>query len=518
MQVNEMTLGERIGQLICGRWNSDTLEQEVADGRIGSVYGCLGSMETTAAAAEFCNHLQQIAKYPLLFVGEQEHGNHRLIPGGTEFPAYMATGATRNKQLAYQFGRICALEARACGFAWIACPTVDVNIEPANPIINTRALSDDPALVTELSMGTLRGIVEHRGLTCVCHAPGHGATTCDSHLRMPTVDRTAEELWEVELAPYRSAIPAGVMNLIMTAHVYYPAWEPEDGLPATLSKNIMTGILREKLGFEGIIATDGMGMKAIFDNFTVGEAAVRALKAGCDIQLSPDVEQATAGILEAVESGRIPMAHLDAAVERILSGKQWAGLFDNAIVDPQAAEAIVGCDEHQATARQVAREAITMLRADGLPIAPTARIVLIGTSDDERLAEAVRRRCQSVECFDAVTQRPQALAAAQNADAAIVGIATRVRSSDEDSIQGDEALLGLINQLPASGAHISLLVLGNPYIVNSLPDADVCLCSYSDCQISTDAAVAALFGEFEPTGLLPIHVSDRYPFGHRTQL
>ena len=133
--------------------------------------------------------------------------------------------------------------------------------------------------------------------------PVHGATTCDSHLRMPTVDRSAEDMWEVELAPYRAAIPAGAMNLIMTAHVYYPAWEPEPGLPATLSRNVLTGIMREKLGFTGVIATDGMTMKAIFDNFTVAEAAVKALEAAATPVVARDIGT-NGAIIEAIETGR----------------------------------------------------------------------------------------------------------------------------------------------------------------------------------------------------------------------
>jgi len=513
-QITTMTLEEKVGQLICGRFGWDTAERDLAEGRVGSLYGVLGDMESPAAVAELCNHLQSVAAVPALFVGEQEQGSHRMLPRGTQFPSYMATGATRSPELAYEFGRVCAAEARACGFAWVSCPTVDVNIEPSNPIINTRALGDDPALVSELGTATCRAIVDQRGLTCVCHAPGHGATTCDSHLRMPTVDRSAEDMWEVELAPYRAAIPAGAMNLIMTAHVYYPAWEPEPGLPATLSRNVLTGIMREKLGFTGVIATDGMTMKAIFDNFTVGEAAVKALEAGCDIQLSPEIEEPTRAIIEAIETGRIGMSHLDAAVGRILEAKRFAGLLDSPVVDPAAAEQVVGCEEHHGIAREIARRAATLLRAERLPLPATGRVVVIAAGDDQRLLRSVRRYCPSAEGFDALTQAAEALAAAATADGIIVGVATRVRGYSEESIRGDEALIGLAAQLVATGRHTSLLVLGNPYIVAELPDAAVCMCTYSECDVSIDAAIDALYGGFAPTGRLPVRVSQRYPFGY----
>ncbi len=303
-----MSLEEKVGQLLCGRFHWDSVEEDAAEGRVGSVYGLLDNLGSARAAAEYLNHLQTIARYPLLFVGEQEHGSHRNFAGGTELPAYMAFGAARSKELAYLFGKVNTAEGRAVGYNWISCPTVDVNIAPENPIINTRSLGEDPALVTELGMESCRAIVEGRGLTCVCHYPGHGATTCDSHRELPTVDRSEEELWEVELAPYRAAIPAGYMNCIMTAHIYYPAWEPEVGLPATLSRNIMTGILRDRLGHQGLIATDGMGMLAIADNYGTGEAAVRALAAGCDIQLTPDIDEASLALMKAIETGVVPMA------------------------------------------------------------------------------------------------------------------------------------------------------------------------------------------------------------------
>ncbi len=513
--IESMSLEEKVGQIICGRFHWDNVEKDAAEGRLGSVYGLLWEMGSATAAAERINHLQSIAKYPLLFVGEQEHGSHRNFAGGTEFPAYMAIGATRSKELAYLFGKVNTVEGRAVGYNWISCPTVDVNIEPSNPIINTRSLGEDPALVTELGMESCRAIVEHRGLTCVCHCPGHGATTCDSHAELPTVERSDEELWAVELVPYRAAIPAGYMNCIMTAHIYYPAWEPEVGLPATLSRNVMTGIVRERLGHEGLIATDGMGMKAIADNYGTSEAAVRALLAGCDIQLVPDVDEVMAAITGAVEAGRVPMALLDAAVARILKAKKWLGLFDNALVDVSAVDGIVGCDEHRAIAKRIAREAVTLLRSEGLPLSTGARLLVITGAEDDALAQEIAKRNANAQVFavTADTDTAAIVAAAADVDNIVIGIATRVRASDEASARANERLLALTRELVATGRHTSLLALGNPYVVKDLPDAAVCLCAYSECADSTAAAVEALFGEFTPSGRLPVTISEKYPFG-----
>lgn len=513
--LDTMSLEEKIGQLICGRFGWDDVEEDVAEGRVGSIYGLLRDMDSATAAAERINHLQSIARYPLLFCGEQEHGSHLNFPGGTEFPAYMAIGATRSRELAYLFGKVNTLEGRAVGYNWISCPTVDVNIAPENPIINTRSLGEDPQLVTELGMESCRAIVEHRGLTCVCHCPGHGDTTCDSHAELPTVDRSADELWEVELAPYRATIPTGYFNCIMTAHIYYPAWEPEANLPATLSRNIMTGIIRERLGHDGLIATDGMGMKAIADNYTSGEAAIRALLAGCDIQLSPNVAEVSAALAEAIEAGRIPLAELDAAVSRILRAKEWLGLFDEALVDVSAVDDIVGCAEHRAIAKRVAQEAVTLLRGEGLPLSKDARLVVITGSEDDALVGEMRKRSPAAEVFaiGGDEDAAAAVAAAREADGVIIGLATSVRAYDEESVRGNQRIAALAQEIVATGRHTSLLVMGNPYVAADLPDASVCLCTYSACDDSVAAAAGALFGEFVPSGRLPVTVSEEYPFG-----
>ena len=175
--IRSMSLEDKIGQLICGRMTPKDVkdaEELAAKGRAGSFIGLLAGLGSARAAAEFLNHLQSVSKYPLLFVGEQEHGSHLNFAGGTEFPAYMAFGAARSRELAYLFGKVNTLEGRAVGYNWISCPTLDVNIEPTNPIINTRSLGEQPELVTELGVESCRGIVENRGLTCICHYPAMG--------------------------------------------------------------------------------------------------------------------------------------------------------------------------------------------------------------------------------------------------------------------------------------------------------------------------------------------------------
>jgi beta-N-acetylhexosaminidase len=494
---------------------------------VGSLYGMLGNRGSARAAAEFLNHLQRLAKYPLLFVGEQEQGSGRNFAGGTEFPAYMAIGAARSRELAYLFGKINTLEGRSVGYNWISCPTLDVNIEPANPIINTRSLGERADLVTELGVESCRAIVEKRGLTCICHFPGHGATAEDSHVELPVVRRTRAEMLAVELAPYRAGIKAGHMNCIMTAHNSYPGLEPQAGMPATLSHNIMTRLLREELKYQGLIATDGLGMKAISAHFPPGEAAVRAIAAGCDILLTGDLAANFAAVKLAVTSGRLSMTRLDASVRRILQAKQWLGLFEKATVDAAAVDSVVGCSEHRAVARRVAREAITVLRKEGMPLAKGRKIAVISSAQwcdlasglgkaDQHVLEAARTRIPEARVLVLGAKGEgwaEARSAARQSDAVILALGTRVRSYTQESRRTNQDLLSLVREISGLGKHTSVLVLGNPYVVKDLPRTEVCLCTYSNCADSITAAFEVLFGEIRSKGKLPVTLSQEYPYG-----
>lgn len=528
--LRSMSLEDKIGQLICGRLNSNDVkdaEELAAKGHAGSFIGLLAGLGSARAAAELLNHLQSVSKYPLLFVGEQEHGSHRNFAGGTEFPAYMAFGAARSRELAFLFGKINTLEGRAVGYNWISCPTLDVNIEPTNPIINTRSLGERPELVTELGVESCRGIVENRGLTCICHYPGHGATARDSHVELPTVQRTRAELEAVELAPYRAGIRAGYMNCIMTAHNYYPALEPVVGLPATLSRNIITGVLREQLRYKGLVATDSLGMKAVSANYSPGDMAFKAVAAGCDILLAPDVDATIATLKRAVESGKLPMSQLDASVGRILEAKKWLGLFEKSVVDVGAVDGIVGRSEHKAAARRVAREAVTVLGREGMPLDSSKGLLVIAAAEwgdlgplqpnaNELFVEEVRKRqpgARAVLVEEKKDTWQSALAAARSADSMILALSTRIRSYTADSQRINGEILEQAHKIAALGKHVSLVVMDNPYVARSLPDTPVCLCTYSNCPDSVRAAVEVLFGEIKAAGRLPVTISDRYKFG-----
>ncbi len=281
------------------------------------------------SAAELVLRSQQLqgwATIPLLIAADVEEGVGQRFAGATWFPPLMALGTIAARNLAQalhyteEMGAATAQEALAIGLNWLLAPVVDVNNNPANPVINVRAFSEDAAIVSQLAQAFIRGVQRYPVLTTAKHFPGHGDTTVDSHLALPVLPHTPGRLDEVELPPFRAAIEAGV-DAVMTAHLTIPAWDEK--YPATLSPHILTQELRQNLAFPGLIVTDALVMGAIADRYGNGEAAVLAVEAGADILLMPlDPEDAIQAVCEAVAAGRITPERIRASVERIWQGKR----------------------------------------------------------------------------------------------------------------------------------------------------------------------------------------------------
>lgn len=336
--LNALTLAEQVAQMVVVRasgylfdhqikypqWEPPAakLRHLIADLGVGGVILLGGS------AAELALRSQQIqnwAKIPLLIAADIEEGVGQRFSGATWFPPLMAIGAIAQKDLnlaeqyAEQMGAIIAQEAIAIGINWVLAPVVDVNNNPDNPVINVRAFGETPAVVSQLAAAFIEGAKRYPVLTTAKHFPGHGDTAVDSHLELPVIPHSSARLAEIELPPFAAAISAGV-DTVMTAHLLIPNWDRER--PATLSHPILTGQLRENLGFEGLIVTDALVMGAIANQYGTNEAPVLAVEAGADILLMPvDPEGAIAAICHAVTSGRISSDRIRASVERIWSAK-----------------------------------------------------------------------------------------------------------------------------------------------------------------------------------------------------
>ena len=497
-------------------------------------------------AAELLNRLQKTSKLPLIFAADFERGVSMRLNGTTVFPHAMAFGAAGKPENAEEFGRITALEARAIGVHWNFFPDADVNSNPVNPIINTRSFGGDPEQVGDFVAAYIKGAHEGAMLTTAKHFPGHGDTGTDSHLGVAQVTGDRARLETVELPPFKRAIAAGV-DAVMVAHVTVPALDAEPNRVATTSKAVVTGLLKEEMGFKGIVVTDALDMAGLTRLYAndVGRAAVEAFKAGNDLLIIPaDLDASYRDMVLAVKSGEISRERLDESVRRILELKAALGLNRNRLVDVSQMERLVGAPENLAAGQRIADEAITLVRDNGheLPVkrlgTPRAglpyqseteaqnRIVAVIFSDDMRtesgrvLAREILARVPDahiiyVDSRSAVGMMPAVTAAVETADhviAAIYVIPTAgkmVRSEQgvKNTVSMDEANGNLLKAvLDRAAARTVVLAMGNPYVIGDFPAIENYICAFSNATVSETAAVKALFGEIPIGGHLPVTI------------
>jgi beta-N-acetylhexosaminidase len=352
---------EQIGQLFMLGFDGTTVPPEWAEVQTrykpGGMILFARNLERPAQIVELTNSLQtRSPHFPLLIAIDQEGGRVSRLPEGfTIFPPCGTVGACRSEELAYAAASVTAAELRAVGINMNMAPVLDVHSNPENPVIGDRAYGTEPQLVAELGLAAIRGLQGKGVIACGKHFPGHGDTSTDSHKELPVVKASAETLLERELPPFHYAIANGLAAL-MTAHVLYPALDAQR--PATLSPAILTGLLRDQWGFEGVLVTDDLEMRAIMDHHGIGEAAVQALLAGADMLLiCRDRARAVAAmdaVQEAVEKGTITRDRLEASVNRIMRLKQ-TFLHSHLPADPSVAQLVVGCRTHQVVLETIRR-------------------------------------------------------------------------------------------------------------------------------------------------------------------
>ncbi len=484
--------------------------------------------------AKLVNELQARAEVPLLISQDMEWGAGMRVEGATSFPRQMAVGATRAPRFARSVGYVTAREARALGTHHVLAPVADVNNNPDNPIINVRSYGEAPDLVAEMVASSVRGLQEGGVLATAKHFPGHGDTATDSHLDLPLLPFTRQRLESVELVPFRAALQAGVMS-VMTGHLAFPQMEPDSTVPATLSPNVVRALLREDLGFEGLVVTDAMNMQGVTKNFSPGEAAVRAIEAGTDVVLmSEDVYAARTAVLRAIEEGRLSEARIDESVARILRAKEWLGLNEDRSVDLDALRHRVATREHLVLSHVIARQSLTLLRNDeGLlpllpidPDEPQRRLLSITLSDDTDdetgayFTRQLRRHAPDslLQTFALDRTAPDTLyqmarAAADSADVVFVPAFLRVRAWSGE-IDLSEEHRALVDALVASGKPVVVLAFGNPYLARGLAEQPAAyIAAYGSTPASQRAAAAALFGKGGFHGRLPVTIPSAYAFG-----
>lgn len=482
------------------------------------------------ATATFLNRMQRAAKVPLLVAGDFERGDSMRVKSETLFPHAMAFAATRDPALSRLEGAVTARQARALGLPWILAPVADVNDNPDNPIINIRSYGEDPEEVSAHVRAFIEGA--HAGtpdpvLVTAKHFPGHGDTAVDSHIALPVLDADRARLETVELAPFRAAIAAGV-DAVMTAHIVAGALD-DSKLPATLSHAMLTGLLREKLGFQGLIVTDALDMSGITAHWNAGQAAVKAIEAGADVLLMPaNPEQAVDGVVRAVERGALSRKRIEESVSRVLAAKVRLGLNRRRVVDAEAAMDELDSPEDIARVQEIAERAVTLVRNDGplVPLKGSACFLLLAEAhcgeQGKAFAAEVRKRMPDARI---VTLDPaaseadfeQAAAAAKTCDAVVAAAFASVAA-----YRGSVALAGgypkLLNALIDGGRPVILAALGSPYLVRSFPGVKAYLTTYSTTPPAEVAAVKALFGEIPIRGRLPVTIPGIAKYGDGIQL
>lgn len=493
------------------------IEKLVKESKVGGLIFFKGDIMNEAL---LINKMQQISDLPLLIASDFERGLAMRLTDATEFPYNMALAAAGDPNLAYEMGKAVADECRALGVHQNYAPVADVNNNAENPIINIRSFSEDKAIVKKFTEAFIKGTAEKKVLTTVKHFPGHGNTKIDSHQELPTISGTDEELFANELVPFIAAIKAGVHS-VMVGHLVVPAFEKQPGLPATLSKSITTGLLKTRMNFNGLVCTDAMNMSAVTNNFSVGEAAVKAVQAGNDlILMPPDEDVAINSIYEAVQNGEISREQIDESVRKILSAKRWLRIEDNRFADINNLNKTISKFEHIQLAKKIAEQSITLVKnvRNLIPLDPEKYDnVLCITLTDGIGSEGNRTFQYGVqEKFGKVTNiffnkqskekdYNKALVAARNADLILLPAFVKVKAY-RGTVSLSELQENFIADLIRVYAPVITISFGNPYLLSAFPKANTYLCAYGDPKVSQIAMLEAIVGENPINGKLPVSI------------
>jgi len=495
--------------------------------KVGGFTISVGSPTEVAAKL---NALQSMSQVPLLFGADLEAGagfrarggyfvpNAIDLGGAIVFPPEMAVGATRDTTLAYEQGKLTAIEGRALGIHIAYAPVLDVNNNPDNPVINTRSYGEDPELDARLGVAFIHGVQDHGMIATGKHFPGHGDTGVNSHLALPVVTVSRSRLDTVELVPFRAAVNGGV-GAIMSFHGAMPALDSSN-VPGTLSPKVLTALLRGEMGFKGIIISDAMDMRGVLDQYGSDEAVKRAIAAGIDVLIQPlDVSKTIDAVVAGIREGRYTEARLDSSVRRVVDTKRRLGLAQRKLVDLNALRFLVGDSSNLQIARKVAEKSITLVR-DSLrqvPIAAgTAKVLSIalarradlgaGNAFNAELRAALPNlRTEFMATEDAPLNFPRLIAAADSADVTIVGSYVG-QNWDAVTASAPQAFANFVQTLVQRGRKPIVIAFGNPYLLQQLPSVGAYLVAWGGFPVSQTAAARALLGSSAISGHLPISI------------
>ena len=534
--LRRLSLHDRIAQMIVvrgyGDWPPDSnaeyrrFSRWILEDRVGGfiVAGRIRNGNVIPAQpfemAAFINHMQRKARTPLLVASDFERGASMRVAETARFPYLMAFGAAHDLGAIKQLGSATASEARTLGVNWVFAPDADVNNNPDNPIINVRSFGEDPQAVARDVAAFIAGAHSDPSnyvLVAAKHFPGHGDTAEDSHLQLANLNQSKDRIETVELVPFRAAVKAGV-DSIMTAHMSVPAFEPKS-LPATVSPNILTGLLRNELGFDGLIVTDALEMAGIASLYSQGEAAVRAVEAGADVLLMPsDPEACIRSLMNAVTTGRISTARINASASKIIAAKTRVGLYRNRFVSVDHISNRIEDPKLQDLAEKIAERAITLVRDEQhLFPAPdmNSSCLIVATESQfsqrgEILAADLKRagpQLKVVVVNSSMSDKLLSATADDTSSCKEIYVATFVTvTAYRGSVALEGGLTSFLNTLVHGTVPVAIISLGNPYLLRYVPEAKTYLATFSTV-VSSEAAVAkAILGRIPISGRMPVSI------------
>jgi len=525
--LKSMTLDEKIGQLFVPVHSDVPKTVEwIKNYGIGGIW--FARTEARKIAVEL-NSLQEASKYPLLVTVDFEKGAGTYIDGATDLPINMALGASRDPKLVYAAARLTAKEARAIGVHLNYAPVLDVNNNPDNPVINTRSYGEDPRLVATLGSAAVKGYQESGLLATGKHFPGHGNTGTDTHAKLGVVTSSRKEFESLELLPYKEVLKKAMPSSIMSAHLWIRAIDA-DTVPATLSSNAMTKLLRGRLKFDGIVFTDAMAMGGITTRYPFDVATVKAIQAGCDVILFPgDLAKGIQAIRQAVANGQLAEKRIDESVRRILRAKTRVGIHEQRLVNVDKISRLVGTDENYYEAKKIAAKCVTLAKNDGklVPLKPAQKVLILAISNKEgnsiisrglvSFPDEIKKLSGSVtelRLSDSLRSDEigRALKLAAEADVVVVAAYIKIVLSS-GTVALPPAHTAFLQKLAEVNQRVALVSFGNPYIGASAPAIPAYICAFDNAKALQEATAEALYGKAPFRGKLPVTVSEKMKFG-----
>jgi beta-N-acetylhexosaminidase len=518
---------ERIAQLMVVRLSAKTpdgvifydekVANDISNHNIGSICLFQGS---PVQQANFINQFQQMAKTPILFCIDGETGLGMRYDSVAKFPDQLTIGAIHDNELVYAIGKAMGKQCKRTGIQVDYAPVVDINNNPNNPVINFRSLGEDKYKVATYAVQIMRGLQSEGVMACAKHFPGHGDVAVDSHLDLPVINKSLQQLDSLELYPFKTVFNEGIGS-VMIAHLSIPAIDTTANMPTSLSPKNVNGLLRKQLHFHGISFTDALEMKGVTKYFPQGQAAVQSLKAGNDMLCLPgDIDTCINAIEQALQNGDLDWEIINASVEKVLLAKYHLGLNKVKAVNTDNLTTDLNADVPRIR-KAVAEKAITLLRlnkASLLPFATNKKVAYIGfgINSANKFSDAIRNKYKADTYFFTYkdnTDKAESIlnAITNNYDAVIIGV-HQLSKYPGNNFGLSTTVVDLMNKLQQNNNAITF-VFGNPYAVKNMCNAPNLVVAYEDDAIFQQAAFDVLSGANKPKGTVPVTVCNEFKYG-----